>query len=765
MASSPIHGMAERYVYKTVFSVYVRLVKFFSLGAMLVLVTLPVIPLLNYYAYLFLKGIETRPLGEVYSAELMAFWPAFLTALGLYIVLGGALTRLYVPSVIAALRRLEPFVRRFTREFSGEELREILRSLARVPAGLTYLSLAVYVLQCLVVYAQSFLAHRNFEHIKLFVLIDAVTLVMLAGLVYSITEFCCSYLRMQVKKQLAALDESANDLITGRSGVIRFVYLLFIGATSTTALIVFMHNKSEHVLWDAIQFSGITFVIVGTLAFVYFYTWTYSLKQISDATYSVAMGGRGNLPMLSNDREMVELAVNFDAATYEINTIRNYLTELVDEKTKTISEAYNELKQLKSRQDGDYYLTSNLIESLTEIRPESETVVIDSLIKQFKIFEFMGHSKEIGGDMNAGYSLRLQGEKYTLVVNADAMGKSLQGAGGVLVLGSALRSLIERTNITEGLRNLSPERWLKNSFLELHRLFSNFNGSMMASMVCLLIHDNSGYTVMINAEHPQGILLRGGQSEFISSHEGLRKLGNNAVKGRLWVDTLMLRNKDVVILGSDGRDDIVVAYDADGQPVMNEDDRKILQIVRIANGDLPRIFLGLRSAGEIVDDVSLVRIEYNGLAGAHEGAAFFGHWNAYRAATHTGGKLESLRKILDMNPQSVKAWRALLLLHLRSKNLVDAASIAEALVRIQPNRDFFMFVSGLLFYRIGNMDKALNYADRLTLRNWGAERYLILLGRIHEVRRDEAGMREAGMLLLELMPDHEYGKKLLEEIS
>ena len=61
----------------------------------------------------------------------------------------------------------------------------------------------------------------------------------------------------------------------------------------------------------------------------------------------------------------------------------------------------------------------------------------------------MGNTKEIGGDMNAGYALRLQGEKYTLVVNADAMGKSLQGAGGVLVLGSAIRSLIERTNITE----------------------------------------------------------------------------------------------------------------------------------------------------------------------------------------------------------------------------------------------------------------------------------------------------------------------------
>ena len=765
MASSPIHGMAERYVYKPVFSIYVRLVKFFSLGAMLVLVTLPVFPLLDYYAFLFIAGLEITPAADVYRLELNAFWPSFAVVVGLYAILGGAFTRIFLPGVIPALRRLEPAVKNFTGEFSGDTLREMLRGLSVLPWAYTILALFIFTAHALFIYVQSFLGRWDFSHIWTFMAIDAVIFLMLAGLVYSIVEFACSYLRMQVKRQLAAIDETANDLITGRSGVIRFIYLLFIGGTSTVALIVFMHNKSNHVLSNAIQFSAITFLIVGTLAFIYFYTWTYSLKQISEATYSVAMGGRGNLPMLSNDREMVELAVNFDAATYEINTIRNYLTELVDEKTKTISEAYNELKQLKSRQDGDYYLTSNLIESLTEMRPESETVVIDSLVKQFKIFEFMGHSKEIGGDMNAGYSLRLQGEKYTLVVNADAMGKSLQGAGGVLVLGSALRSLIERTNITEGLRNLSPERWLKNSFLELHRLFSNFNGSMMASMVCLLIHDNSGYTVMINAEHPQGILLRDGHSEFISSHEGLRKLGNNAVKGRLWVDTLMLKQGDVVILGSDGRDDIVVGYDGDGQPIMNEDDRKILQIVRVANGDLPRVFLGLRGSGEIVDDVSLLRIEYRGSDAGGESEAVEAYWQGYRKAAHTGAKLEALRKVLDLNPHSVRAWRALLLLHLKSKNFVDAASIAESLVHIQPNRDFFMFVSGLLFFRIGSMDKALNYADRLTLRNWSAERYLILLGRIHEARQDEAGMREAGMLLTELLPEHEYGKKLLAGFS
>jgi hypothetical protein len=761
MAPSPVLGVAERFVYRAAFSFFLKLVRRFSLGAVLWLVTLPVFPVLNYYAFLFLAGTEPKNALQVYSAEWSAFWLGFWVTLPLYGFFSGALSRLGVPSVIGSLRRAEPVLSQSIAEAEPDRLRELLRHLAKVPLGLARVASLIYVAQALFIYFESYRIRGDIVRIGLFALIDVVVVMMLAGLVYSLAEFGCSFLRVQVKRQLSALDEAANDLISGRSGILRFMYLGFVAATSIVALVAFLYAKSNNVLSEAIQFAALTFLICGTLAFIYFYTWTYSLRQLSEATYAVAMGGRGHLPMMSNDRELVEVAVNFDAATYEINTIRNYLTELVDEKTRTLSEAYNELKTLKSRQDGDYYLTSNLIESLTELRPESETVVLDSLLKQYKTFEFMGNTKEIGGDMNAGYALRLQGEKYTLVINADAMGKSLQGAGGVLVLGSAIRSLIERTHITEGLRNLSPERWLKNSFLELHRLFSSFNGSMMASMICLLVHDKSGYTVMINAEHPKGIILRRGEAEFISNHEGLRKLGNNAVKGRLWVDTFVLHPGDVVILGSDGRDDLVVTYDAESQPVMNEDERRILEIVQAAEGDLPRIYMGIRNTGEIVDDISLLKLEYTSRALKPDAQTLQRLWREHAAADEPVAKLDTLRKILQVDADNMAAWRSLLRVHLRNENLVDAAFIAECMVRIRPERDFLMYSAALLYFRLGNSEKALNFADRLTLRNWHVERYLVLLGKIHETRQDEPGMREAGLLLNELEPGHEYAAKLL----
>lgn len=56
-----------------------------------------------------------------------------------------------------------------------------------------------------------------------------------------------------------------------------------------------------------------------------------------------------------------------------------------------------------------------------------------------------------------------------------------------LLLGAVFGSIIERSRIDENLRNYSPEKWLKNSFIELHRIFESFDGSMLVSLVLGLV--------------------------------------------------------------------------------------------------------------------------------------------------------------------------------------------------------------------------------------------------------------------------------------
>ncbi len=88
--------------------------------------------------------------------------------------------------------------------------------------------------------------------------------------------------------------------------------------------------------------------------------------------------------------------------------------------------------------------------------------------------------------------------------------------------------------------------------------------------------------------------------------------------------------------------------------------------------------------------------------------------------------------------------------------------MSECILRLRPDRDFFMYSAALLFFKIGNYEKAINYADRLALRNWHFVPYLVLLGMIQEARQDAEGMREAGLLLTELMPGNEFGMRLME---
>ena len=94
--------------------------------------------------------------------------------------------------------------------------------------------------------------------------------------------------------------------------------------------------------------------------------------------------------------------------------------------------SYREIRKLKKQQDTDYFLTSALLTPLMQNDSKSDFLKVEFLVNQKKHFRFKKWDCEIGGDICISHFIELQGKRYLAFANGDAMGKSMQGAGGIL---------------------------------------------------------------------------------------------------------------------------------------------------------------------------------------------------------------------------------------------------------------------------------------------------------------------------------------------
>ena len=72
----------------------------------------------------------------------------------------------------------------------------------------------------------------------------------------------------------------------------------------------------------------------------------------------------------------------------------------LEETAKKLSESLEQVNTLKEQQDGDYYLTSLLVQPLSGnfIKLKETEFKIETLIRQKKQFHFKNKNSEIGGD-------------------------------------------------------------------------------------------------------------------------------------------------------------------------------------------------------------------------------------------------------------------------------------------------------------------------------------------------------------------------------
>ncbi|HMV35195.1 MAG TPA: SpoIIE family protein phosphatase, partial [Turneriella sp.] len=216
--------------------------------------------------------------------------------------------------------------------------------------------------------------------------------------------------------------------------------------------------------------------------------------------------------------------------------------------SKKLKTSLDLVNELKTQQDGDYYLTSLLLNPLgVNAVDEGLNVDVDFFTKQKKNFEFKNQKKTIGGDISIAHTVQFSSGPATIFLNADAMGKSMQGAGGSLVLGAVFQSIIERTRLQA---SIDPQTWLKNTFLELQKVFESFDCSMLVSVYIAALENNSGMMYYLNAEHPWGVLYREGKAIFLQNRSYYRKLGTPGLQDDIAIDQIQLKPGDIVLLGS-----------------------------------------------------------------------------------------------------------------------------------------------------------------------------------------------------------------------
>ncbi len=374
----------------------------------------------------------------------------------------------------------------------------------------------------------------------------------------------------------------------------------------------------------------------------------------------------------------------------EVEELNRSLEYKVEDRTRELQQTLSTVKLLKEQQDGDYFLTTLLVRPLATLTPPvSEKIQLAALIQQKKKFEYRNRNYEIGGDICITDTIQLKGRNYTVFVNGDAMGKSIQGAGGAIVLGVVFKSLVSRTKMYPAGRNLFPERWLKIALIELQNIFITFDGQMLISLVMGLIDHENGMLYFINAEHPWTVLYRDGKAAFLENSLSFHKIGLAGLQGKIRVQTFRMHTNDVILIGSDGRDDILIRADKDQKPLINENENVFLETIEEASGNLEKILEITTIKGEITDDFSILRLGYNELdviSDSPEGD------DAALAAAEEFIKAEKFQQALD-----------LLLPH------CDA----------HPEDSRSIFLAGQCLEKNGDSSGAKDFGERLRLRDPG----------------------------------------------
>ncbi len=426
---------------------------------------------------------------------------------------------------------------------------------------------------------------------------------------------------------------------------------------------------------------------------------------------------------LHRSDELGEMAEVFVQMKKDLLDHQMFLEKKVDEKTKELQETLDDLRVLKEKQDGDYYLTSLLLRPLAALKYESPSTKIKGILKQKKTFTFRKKESDIGGDLVSISEIILYGRKYLAIMNSDAMGKSIQGAGGALVMGTVFKAIVTRTQLSRTNQRKTPEKWLKDCYTELQNVFVTFDGTMLVSAILCLMDEETGALYSINAEHPNMVLYRDGKAMFLDSEFTLRKLGFSENPSEPLVRVDKLEAGDLVFLGSDGRDDILLNDPSTPEPVMNEDEYLFLRFVELSSGNLEDLERLISAAGEVSDDLSLLSIGYKETANVSTiktGSEEYNRLLQLGIKEYKKGNFEKTKEVfvkaLALDDSDPALYKQLSRICINAKDYESGAKYTEIYLSKIPFDNEYIFYLSYCLRKTKDYWKSLEFSEKLRSR-------------------------------------------------
>ena len=398
----------------------------------------------------------------------------------------------------------------------------------------------------------------------------------------------------------------------------------------------------------------------------------------------------------------------------QTDELNETLEQKVVERTKEVMEKMDVIKALNIQQDGDYYLTSLIERPLGTNYNKSKNVKTDFYVEQKKRFQFKNRNSELGGDICISGNLRFGDgkDRHVFFFNGDAMGKSMQGAGGAIVAGTVINNILARSARNNKIQKITPAEWVTETYLELDSVFKTFDGSMLMSCSCGLVNERTGQMWYFNAEHPWAVIYRDGKAEFIESGLNLRKLGT-IIDGNVFnIQEYQLYSGDILFVGSDGRDDLDISHNAERE--INEDETRFLRAVEKSGGNLTKLVEAIHSIGKLTDDLSLIRIEF--LAKQDSDTVVKNLFEEGKSLIEAGNVSEGLAKLLshlELKPDDLANLELIANTYYHIKDYQEASFYMEKILEMTPTDTDTIFNLSLCHKHMKDIEVSTQYAEQL----------------------------------------------------